>query len=112
MDAKAIVSERQRVVYTSSGPSAPADPPKAVTPPPPPPPKKEGDSVTLSNFVKENVQSVSESSADFQRKLSVVGNNQVVMKLIDPQTKEVVRQTPPEEELRLREAIRNATEKF
>ena len=111
MDAKAIESTRQGVVYTNEL-SAPTAPPKAATPPSPSPPKTEGDSVTLSDFVKQEVQSGLKSNADFQRKLSVVANNQVVMKLIDPKTKKVVRQTPPEEQLRLREAIRHAAESF
>ena len=107
MDAKSIESAGQAVIYTSKS-SAQADPPKAVTPLP----KPEGDSVTLSNSVRGGIQAGSESSADFQRKLSVSGNNQVVMKLIDPETKEVVRQTPPEGQVRLREAIRDATKNF
>ena len=44
------------------------------------------------------------------RQLSVTGNQQVVLKIIDPSTKNVVRQLPPEELLRLREAVRSANE--
>lgn len=79
------------------------------------PPKKneiESDSISLTkNARKQAKESLkTEGSSKFQRKLSVAGNKQVVMKLIDPETKDVVRQIPPEDLLRLQEAIRNAAE--
>ena len=70
----------------------------------------ENDSVELTQEARERLEAKvnAEGSTKFQRKLSVAGNKQVVMKLIDPETKNVVRQIPPEDLLRLREAIRNA----
>ena len=68
--------------------------------------------MTLSDVAKEQVKPGAENSADFQRELSISDNNQVVMKLIDPKTRDVVRQMPPEEQLRLREAIRDAADNF
>ena len=46
-----------------------------------------------------------------QRKFSVTDNNDVVLEVIDPQTQEVVRTVPSEEELELRDAIRNELDK-
>jgi uncharacterized FlaG/YvyC family protein len=46
-----------------------------------------------------------------QKKFSVTDNNDVVLEVIDPKTKEVVRTVPSEEELELRDAIRNELDK-
>jgi uncharacterized FlaG/YvyC family protein len=47
-----------------------------------------------------------------QRKFSVTDNNDVVLEVIDPQTQEVVRTVPSEEQLELRDAIRNELDKI
>jgi len=39
------------------------------------------------------------------RKIDVTDNNQIVVKIVDGQTQEVVRQIPKEEEMRLKQAI-------
>lgn len=44
------------------------------------------------------------------RRLSITDNQQVVLKIIDPSTKNVVKQLPTEELIRLREAVRSANE--
>ena len=44
------------------------------------------------------------------RRLSITDNQQVVLKIIDPSSKSVVRQLPPEELIRLRDAVRSANE--
>lgn len=62
---------------------------------------REGQSLAQTNAAT-NAPSGSE-----QRKLSVTENNDVVLKVIDPQTQEVVRSVPSEEQLQLRDAIRN-----
>tara|TARA_B100000686_G_scaffold355020_1_gene469128 strand:+ start:16945 stop:17310 length:366 start_codon:yes stop_codon:yes gene_type:complete len=74
----------------------------------------ENDSIEITQQARKKAGTVAknEGSADFQRKLSVTGNKQVVMKLIDPQTKNVVRQIPPEDLIRLQEAIRKAAEEI
>jgi uncharacterized FlaG/YvyC family protein len=46
-----------------------------------------------------------------QKKFSVTDNNDVVLEVIDPKTQEVVRTVPSEEELELRDAIRNELDK-
>ena len=51
------------------------------------------------------------STGSEQRKFSVTDNNDVVLEVIDPQTQEVVRTVPSEEELELRDAIRNELDK-
>jgi uncharacterized FlaG/YvyC family protein len=46
-----------------------------------------------------------------QKKFSVTDNNDVVLEVIDPKTQQVVRTVPSEEELELRDAIRNELDK-
>ena len=46
-----------------------------------------------------------------QRKFSVTDNNDVVLEVIDTETQEVVRTVPSEEELELKDAIRNELDK-
>ena len=46
-----------------------------------------------------------------QKKFSVTDNNDVVLEVIDPETQEVVRTVPSEEELELKDAIRNELDK-
>jgi uncharacterized FlaG/YvyC family protein len=46
-----------------------------------------------------------------QKKFSVTDNNDIVVEVIDPETQEVVRTVPSEEELELRDAIRNELDK-
>ncbi|MZG53162.1 MAG: flagellar protein FlaG [Nitrospinae bacterium] len=75
-----------------------------------PPPTE--DTVSLSSEGKDLARKVVEPSSNSsfggeQRKFSVTENNDVVLKVIDPQTREVVKSVPSEEELQLRDAIRN-----
>ena len=46
-------------------------------------------------------------TASEQRKFEVTENNDVVLEVIDPQSQEVVRSVPSEEQLDLRDAIRS-----
>lgn len=50
------------------------------------------------------------TGADKNREFSLTETNDVVMKIVDTRTKEVVKQIPSEEELQLRDAIRNMVE--
>ena len=77
-----------------------------------------GDTVSLSQDAQDLVQQDKASSSKItsaasieQRKLSVTDNNDVVLEVIDPETQEVVRTVPSEEELELRDAIRNELDK-
>jgi len=64
---------------------------------------KEGNDLAL-----RKVESSSESSfISEQRKFSMTENNNVVFKVIDPKTQEVVKSVPSEEQLELKDAIRN-----
>ena len=111
MDTNAIENARQPVV--NNGLRSPkASPPKEVNSPTTPNLGQGNDSVTLSNSAKQRVSSETEGGSDFQQKFSIASNNQVVLKVIDPKTQDVVRQMPPEEQLRLREAVRNLAENF
>ena len=70
------------------------------------------DTVSLSKEAKNLVQRQVEPSSDAslgseQRKFSVTENNDVVLKVIDPKTQEVVKSVPSEEELQLKNAIRS-----
>lgn len=63
-------------------------------------------------FRRENSSSndQNQSSPTNLRRLSITDNQQVVLKIIDPSTKSVVKQLPTEELVRLREAVRSANE--
>ena len=71
------------------------------------------DIVSLSKKGKNLAQQGSETpsatkpTASEQRKFEVTENNDVVLEVIDPKTQEVVRSVPSEEQLELRDAIRN-----
>ena len=70
------------------------------------------DTVNLSkegrNLALSKVESSSDSSfGNEQRKFSVTENNDVVLKVIDPKTQEVVKSVPSEDQLQLKDAIRN-----
>lgn len=64
------------------------------------------------DFRRENSSSNNQNqpSPTNLRQLSITDNRQVVLKIIDPSTKNVVKQLPTEELIRLREAVRNANE--
>ncbi len=72
-----------------------------------------GDTVSLSKKGQDlaqldnAAQSTTESVNNEQRKFLVTENHDVVLKVIDPQTQEVVKSVPSEEQLELRDAIRN-----
>ena len=92
----------------------------------------ENDSVTLSKAGKlssKQVNSVSNTdSAQVQeelgigssgsvkvnprRELSLTDDRQVILKIIDPETKDVIKQLPAEEQIRLKEAMRNMGKNF
>ena len=80
-----------------------------------PDPKPSGDSVSLSVEAKALAQvSTGASLASEQRKLSVTDDNDVVLKVIDSKTQEVVRSIPSEEQMQLkiniRDGVSNITE--
>jgi hypothetical protein len=75
-----------------------------------PAPKPSGDSVSLSAQAKDLAQASAggkTSSIIEQRKLSVTDDNDVVLKVIDPQTQRVVKSIPSEEQMQLKVAIRD-----
>ena len=71
------------------------------------------DIVSLSKKGKDLAQQGSKTpsattpTGSEQRKFEVTENNDVVLEVIDPQTQEVVRSVPSEEQLELRDAIRS-----
>ena len=77
-----------------------------------------GDTVNLSQDAQDLAQQDKASSSkttsadNEQRKLSVTDNNDVVLEVIDQQTRKVVRTVPSEEQLELRDAIRDELDKI
>jgi uncharacterized FlaG/YvyC family protein len=68
------------------------------------------DTVSLSQrgqaAVSQEVKDVKGGSVESKlRKVDVMDNNQVVIKIVDSETQKVVRQIPKEEEVRLKQAI-------
>ena len=73
-------------------------------------PKQSEDSVDLSKNAKalaEVSTGVSLSSINKQKKYSMTDGNDVVIQVIDPKTQEVVKSIPSEEEIQLKNAIRD-----
>ena len=93
---------------TTSNPRSVAEPSSAPT----------GDTVSLSQDAQDLAQqdkalsSKTTSAGIEQRKLSVTDNNDVVLEVIDQQTQKVVRTVPSEEQLELRDAIRDELDKI
>lgn len=62
----------------------------------------------------ENVEGLKNQSADpgnnNSRKYQVTEGHDVILKIVDNKTREVVKQIPSEEEIRLKNAIRNSVE--
>jgi hypothetical protein len=84
---------------------------------PTPPASGVEDTVTLSNQSKQvlsrppqSAPSQTAEASDNKKLLSVTDNNDVVMKVIDKKTQEVVKQIPSEEQLNLKDAIRNVVD--
>jgi hypothetical protein len=76
-----------------------------------------GDIVSLSREAQSLARrdgvsaNTTNSAGGEQKKISLSDNNDVVLEIIDPQTQEVVRTVPSEEQLELRNAIRNELDK-
>ena len=77
-----------------------------------------GDTVSLSQVGQDLAQpdkassSTAAATGSEQRKFSVTDNNDVVLEVIDPQTQRVIRTVPSEEQLELRDAIRDELDKI
>ena len=77
---------------------------------PPPKSKASGDSVDLSSKAQSLLKSKTggqASSNSEQRKFTVTENNDVVLQVIDPKTHEVVKSIPTEEQIELKNAVRD-----
>ena len=75
------------------------------------------DTVSLSQrgqaAVSQEVKDVKGGSVESKlRKVDVMDNNQVVIKIVDSETQKVVRQIPKEEEVRLKQAIQENLDKM
>ena len=75
------------------------------------------DTVSLSQrgqaAVSQEVKDVKGGSVESKlRKVDVMDNNQVVIKIVDSETQKVVRQIPKEEEVRLKQAMQENLEKM
>jgi uncharacterized FlaG/YvyC family protein len=93
---------------TTHSPRSVAEPTSALT----------GDTVTLSqdaqSLAQKDKTSTSKTTSDGikEKKLSVTDNNDIVLEVIDPQTQKVIRTVPSEEQLELRDAIRDELDKI
>lgn len=80
-----------------------------------PAPKPTEDSVDLSSTA-QNLQETGKggqaSAGSEQRKFDVTDNNDVVLKVIDPDTQKVVKTVPSEEQIQLRNAIRDGVDEI
>ena len=68
------------------------------------------DKVDLSSKAKvlvENKNGVQTSSNNEQKRFSVTDNNDVVIQVIDPKTQKVVKSIPTEEQIQLKNAVRD-----
>ena len=75
------------------------------------------DTVSLSQrgqaAVSQEVKDVKGGSVESKlRKVDVMDNNQVIIKIVDSETQKVVRQIPKEEEVRLKQAIQDNLDIF
>ena len=73
-------------------------------------PKALDDKVDLSSKAKvlvENQNGVQTSTNNEQKKFSVTDDNDVVIQVIDPKTQKVVKSIPTEEQIQLKNAVRN-----
>ena len=73
-------------------------------------PKGLDDKVDLSSKAKvlvENKNGVQTSTTNKQKKFSVTDDNDVVIQVIDPKTHQVVKSIPTEEQIQLKNAVRN-----
>ena len=73
-------------------------------------PKELDDKVNLSSKSKaiaENQNGVQTSTNNEQKKFSVTDDNDVVIQVIDPKTRQVVKSIPTEEQIQLKSAIRD-----
>lgn len=73
-------------------------------------PKASGDSVDLSSEAQalaESKKGGQASSNSEKRKFSVTDDNDVVLQVIDPKTQKVVKSVPTEEQIQLKNAVRD-----
>ena len=73
-------------------------------------PEPSGDSVSLSSKAQVLVESKKggqTSSNSEHRKFSVTDDNDVVLQVIDPKTQKVVKSVPTEEQIQLKNAVRD-----
>ena len=78
---------------------------------------QQNDTVSLSQrgqaAVSQQIQSNNDGPTGSElRKIDVTDNNQIIVKIVDGQTQEVVRQIPKEEEVRLKQAIQENLDIF
>jgi uncharacterized FlaG/YvyC family protein len=73
-------------------------------------PKVVGDTVDLSSKAKsllENKKEVRSPTNNEQKKFSVTDDNDVIIQVIDPKTQKVVKSIPTEEQIQLKNAVRD-----
>jgi uncharacterized FlaG/YvyC family protein len=113
MDTQAINSMgNPKVPPTKTQSSSSSSGSKAV---PTPKPKASGDSVELSSEAQSLLKGKKggqASSNSEQRKFSVTENNDVVLQVINPKTQKVIKSIPTQEQIDLRNAVRDGINDF
>ncbi len=106
MDAEQVNAvNRATPTRLPAGRNEPTPPPQNAVPEAPHPASNQ-DSVELSVEARRALGQGSETiNPNPNREFDVTDNNQVILKIKDPETQKVIRQIPDEDQVRLRQAI-------
>jgi uncharacterized FlaG/YvyC family protein len=107
MDTQVVNSTGNPTVPPTKTQSSSSSESKAV---PTSDPKVVGDTVDLSSKAKDlvdNKKGVQASTNNEQKKFSVTDDNDVIIQVIDPKTQKVVKSIPTEEQIQLKNAVRD-----
>ena len=111
MDIQAVNSAGNPTAPKPQSPSSSSGPKSRSAPVP----KPSGDTVDLSSqgqALAQTGKGGKTSSNNEQRKFSVTDDNDVVLQVIDSKTQKVIKSVPSEEEMQLRNAIRDGVSKI
>ncbi len=128
MDAEAVQGANAPNVQSIS--PRPVREPSSAPTPPDGPQRNATDTVSLSNQGRQALEeaagvlsppepgsapdnpevSTGSGNNNSQRQIDLTDDQQVVLKIVDQATREVVKQVPPEEQIRLNRAIKNSVE--
>ena len=110
MDAQAVNSA-EKIQVPVPRPNSSSGGSRNTVPPSGSPASDPTDTVSLSQQGQKagSARAINNSGSELRR-LVVTDDNQVIVTIVDARTQRVVRQTPPEEAVRLRQAIQESLE--